>query len=64
MGADPMNARRTFTAAAFVLVSAATAACGGGAGPTLADNTTPDGPVVPFVPPNDTTVFVPESPMP
>lgn len=57
-----MNARRTFTAAAFALVSAATAACGGGAGPTLADTPTPDEPIVPFVPPADTTAFVPENP--
>lgn len=55
-----MNARRIFAAAAFALV---TAACGGGSGPTLADNGTPanDGPTVsPEVPPTDTTGFVPE----
>ena len=57
-----MNARRTFTAAAFALVSAATAACAGGSSPTLADTPTPDEPVVPFVPPTDTTAFVPEEP--
>lgn len=56
-----MNARRIFTAAAFALV---TAACAGGAGPTLADNAPDDGPVVPTVPPMDTTAFIPEEPFP
>ena len=59
-----MNARRIFATAAFALVSAATAACGGGAGPTLADNAFDDdnGKVLPFAPPADTTGFVPDSP--
>jgi hypothetical protein len=55
-----MNAKRIFAAAGFALV---TAACGGGSGPTLADNTTPvvEPPTVtPEVPPTDTTGFVPE----
>lgn len=56
-----MNARRIFAAAAFAIT---TAACGGGAGPTLADNSgipSDDGPMVsPEVPPTDTTGFVPE----
>jgi len=55
-----MNARRIFAAAAFAL---ATAACGGGSGPTLADNGTPGGGgpgVTPSVPPTDTAGFVPE----
>jgi hypothetical protein len=62
-GVIRMNARRIFAAAAFALV---TAACGGGSGPTLADNGPPetpgaDGPTVsPEVPPTDTTGFVPE----
>lgn len=55
-----MNARRIFAAAALAL---GTAACAGGSGPTLADNTAPlvDPPVVsPEVPPTDTTGFMPE----
>jgi hypothetical protein len=55
-----MNARRIFAAAAFAIT---TAACGGGAGPTLADNSLPenDPPIMsPEVPPTDTTGFVPE----
>lgn len=56
-----MNARRIFAAAGFAIV---TAACGGGSGPTLADNTgsgpTTEPPIVsPEVPPTDTTGFVP-----
>lgn len=56
-----MNARRIFALAGFVLC---TAACGGGAGPTLADAGTPTdepGIMSPKVPPTDTTGFVPES---
>jgi hypothetical protein len=56
-----MNARRIFAAAAFAIT---TAACGGGAGPTLADNSgapANDPPTMsPEVPPTDTTGFVPE----
>ena len=58
-----MNAKRIFTAAAFAI---ATAACGGGAGPTLADNDFADGntPAIPMAPPTDTAGFVPENPLP
>jgi ABC-type glycerol-3-phosphate transport system substrate-binding protein len=56
-----MIARRLFAAAAIVL---GTAACGGGSGPTLADNSTSgfvEPPrVSPEVPPTDTTAFVPQ----
>jgi hypothetical protein len=55
-----MNARRIFAAAAFAIT---TAACGGGAGPTLADNGLPQNDpatMSPEVPPTDTTGFVPE----
>ncbi|HEX6038307.1 hypothetical protein [Longimicrobium sp.] len=55
-----MNARRIFAAAALAL---GTAACSGGSGPTLADNSGPtiDEPrVTPEVPPTDTTAFMPE----
>jgi hypothetical protein len=56
-----MNARRILAAAGFAIVTAATAACSGGAGPTLSDNAFNDGPeVLPFAPPTDTSVFVPE----
>jgi hypothetical protein len=54
-----MNAKRIFAAAAFALV---TAACGGGSGPTLADNSdaNPGGFKLPDAPPTDTTGFMPE----
>lgn len=55
-----MIARRLFAAAAFAL---ATAACAGGSGPTLADNSGPglEPPrVSPEVPPTDTSTFMPE----
>lgn len=53
-----MNARRIFAAAALAIV---TAACGGGSGPTLADNGNVNEPLkLPHAPPTDTTAFVPE----
>lgn len=56
-----MNAKRIFAAAAFAIV---TAACGGGSGPTLAENsnntTGNDGFKLPIAPPTDTTAFMPE----
>jgi hypothetical protein len=55
-----MIARRIFAAAALAL---GTAACGGGSGPTLADNSGPgiEQPrVTPEVPPTDTAAFMPE----
>lgn len=55
-----MNARRIFAAAALAL---GTAACAGGSGPTLADNTAPgveEPRVTPEVPPTDTAAFMPE----
>lgn len=53
-----MNARRIFAAAAFAIV---TAACGGGSGPTLADNSNADdGFKLPNAPPTDTAGFMPE----
>lgn len=54
-----MNARRIFAAAAFAIV---TAACGGGSGPTLADNSANvrDPFKLPDAPPTDTTGFMPE----
>ena len=54
-----MNARRIFAAAALTIV---TAACGGGSGPTLADNTSNAGEPfkLPQAPPTDTTGFMPE----
>jgi hypothetical protein len=54
-----MNAKRIFAAAAFAIV---TAACGGGSGPTLADNSdaNPGGFKLPQAPPTDTTGFMPE----
>lgn len=53
-----MNAKRIFAAAAFAIV---TAACGGGSGPTLADNGNADEPLkLPHAPPTDTTAFMPD----
>ena len=53
-----MNARRILTTAAFVVATAAGAACSGGGSPTLSEFTD-DGARVQPAPPTDTVGFVP-----